>query len=185
MRRLKAPVGTSRRGGLALLRRLIVFRQAPACRAIRTPEPARPRMRHSAERRALGLRLCARHAPRYYVSAPPRRNARRKCRTCYVTFESGHSMTSSERPPPILRVAAALDLFMVRPFLRRRAHTPFARRQIQRRQSGRSVVSRRRHSDRRNPPKRGWFGPSGRQVSQAAPPSLPPEIGRASCRERG
>jgi len=77
MRRSKAPAGTSRRGGLALLRRLTVFRQAAACRAIQTPEPAKPRMHHSAERRALGLRLCARHAPRYYVSAPRQGKARR------------------------------------------------------------------------------------------------------------
>jgi len=69
-------------------------------------------------------------------------------------------------------IPATLVPFMGRPFLRRRGHTPLARRQIQRRQSGRSVASRRRCSDRRNPPKRGWFGPSGRQVSQVAPPSL-------------
>src|SRR5262249_53113049 len=64
-----APVGTSRRGGLTLLQRLIVFRPALACRAIRTPEPARPRIHHSAERWALGLPQCARHVPKYYVSA--------------------------------------------------------------------------------------------------------------------
>src|SRR5262245_25970819 len=90
MRRSKAPVGTSRRGGLALLRRLIVFRQAPACRAIRTPEPVRPRMRHSAERRALGLRLCGRHAPRYDVSAPRRGNARGSAGPVTLLSRSGN-----------------------------------------------------------------------------------------------
>src|SRR5262245_49097189 len=67
MRRTKAPATTSRRGGLALMRRLIVFRQAPARRAIRTLEPAKPRIRRSAERKALGFPLCAQHVPKHYV----------------------------------------------------------------------------------------------------------------------
>jgi hypothetical protein len=41
----------------------IVFRQATARQATRTLELAKPRIRHSAERRALGLRLCARDVP--------------------------------------------------------------------------------------------------------------------------
>src|SRR5262245_22166943 len=69
MQRSKAPATTSRRGGLALMRRLIVSRQATACQVIRTLEPAKPRIRHSPERRTLGLQLCARHVPKYYVSA--------------------------------------------------------------------------------------------------------------------
>src|SRR5262249_10718644 len=69
MQRSRAPATTSRRVGLALMRRSIVFRQAMARQAIRTPELAKPRIRHSAERRVLGLQLCAGCVPKYYVSA--------------------------------------------------------------------------------------------------------------------
>jgi len=65
-------------------------------------------------------------------------------------------------------VAAALSPFMVRPFLRRRGHL------LSGKSSDGKAADRLQTVVAAVIPKRGWFGPSGRQVSQAALPSLPP-----------
>jgi hypothetical protein len=67
--RSRAPATISRRVGLALIRRPIVFRQATARQATQTLELAKPRIRRSAERRALGLPLCDQYVPKYKASA--------------------------------------------------------------------------------------------------------------------